>query len=150
MSAAPTTPPLDALYEADETAWLEAHAALITAGRFGELDYAHLAEYLTDMAKRDKREVFSRLVVLLTHLLKWEHQPDRRGPSWAVTILEQRRELQFDMESGVLRNHAADRFADAYARARRQAAVETELPPATFPADCRLTLDEALADDEPA
>ena len=71
-------PPLS-LYEADETAWLEQTAELVRAGRFDQVDAVNLAEYLTDMARRDRREVFSRLVVLLSHLLKWDHQQDRRS-----------------------------------------------------------------------
>src|SRR3954451_10512771 len=46
-----------ALYEIDETAWLEATADLIRNGRLTEVDRDTLAEYLTDMAKRDRREV---------------------------------------------------------------------------------------------
>src|SRR5438132_5971151 len=85
---------LDLLYDRDETAWLEAMSALASEGRFTEMDFAHLSEYLTDMANRDRREVFSRLVVLLAHLVKWEHQADRRSGSWRGTIREQRRELR--------------------------------------------------------
>src|SRR3954454_5279931 len=70
---------LTALYERDETAWLEVMAELIRDGRFGELDYENLGEYLADMARRDRREVESRLAVLIAHLLKWEHQPRRRS-----------------------------------------------------------------------
>src|SRR3954470_13176618 len=92
-----------ALYEADETAWLEATADLIRNGRLTEVDRDTLAEYLTDMAKRDRREVFSRLVVLLSHLLKWKHQPNQRAGSWRGTIFEQQRELRQLLESGTLR-----------------------------------------------
>ena len=77
---------LSVLYERDETAWLEAMSALAASGRHAEMDYQNLSEYLADMAGRDRREVFSRLVVLLTHLLKWEHQPERRSGSWRGTI----------------------------------------------------------------
>src|ERR1700722_3187285 len=97
---------LSVLYEQDETAWLEVMSALAANGRHAEMDYMHLSEYLADMAKRDKREVFSRLVVLLCHLLKWEHQPERRSGSWRGTIREQRRELRQLLTSGTLRNHA--------------------------------------------
>src|SRR5438094_601214 len=48
---------LPELYEADETAWLETMADLIRAGKYKELDYLHLGEYLSDMARRDRREV---------------------------------------------------------------------------------------------
>lgn len=135
-----------ALYQADETAWLEATADLIRGGRLMEIDLHTLAEYLTDMAKRDRREVFSRLVVLLSHLLKWAYQPDRRCGSWRGTILEQQRELRQLLESGTLRNHALTVFADAYADARKQAAAETELARAAFPEECGWILDSALAD----
>jgi len=135
-----------AMYEADETAWLEAAAELIRGGRLAEVDLNTLAEYLTDMARRDRREVFSRLVVLLSHLLKWEHLPDRRSGSWRGTILEQQRELQQLLESRTLRNHALTVFADAYAEARKQAAAETGLARKAFPHECRWDIDSALAD----
>ena len=66
-----TLPTLAALYEADETAWLDQTAALIRSGRLDQLDTANLAEFLTDMARGDRREVVRRLVILLVHLLKW-------------------------------------------------------------------------------
>jgi hypothetical protein len=134
------------LYEVDETAWLEATANLIRQGRFGEIERETLAEYLTDMAKRDRREVLSRLVVLLSHLLKWQYQPDHRSGSWRGTILEQQRELRQLLESGTLRNHALAVFADAYADARKQAAAETGLARAAFPEECGWDLESALAD----
>src|SRR4051794_25477206 len=137
---------LSRLYEADETAWLEAMAALAASGRCAEMDYPHLSEYLADMARRDRREVFSRLVVLLSHLLKWEHQPDRRSGSWRGTIREQRRELRQLLESGTLRNHAEAVLADAYAEARRQAADETDLSLDVFPTEDARGLDELLAE----
>lgn len=139
---------LSLLYEEDETAWLEAMAALAADGRHAAMDFPHLTEYLADMAKRDRREVFSRLVVLLTHLLKWEYQPERRSGSWRGTIREQRRELRQLLESGTLRNHAAAVLADAYAEARRQAADETELSVDMFPAEDARSLDALLAESD--
>ncbi len=139
-----TSHALAAQYAADETAWLEQTADLVRVGRFCEIDPGTLAEYLTDMAKRDRREVFSRLVVLLAHLLKWEHQPERRGGSWRGTIREQRRELRQLLESDTLGNHAAAVLADAYAEARGQAADEAELDVSVFPVDNPWNLDEAL------
>lgn len=139
---------LGVLFERDETAWLEMMSALAASGRFAEMDYRHLSEYLADMAKRDRREVFSRLVVLLSHLLKWEHQPDRRCGSWKGTIREQRRELRQLLESGTLRNHAEAVLADAYAEARRQAADETELSVDVFPVAETRGLEELLAEPE--
>ncbi len=135
---------LSVLYERDETAWLEAMSALAACQRYAEMDFLHLSEYLTDMARRDRREVFSRLVMLLCHLLKWEHQPDHRSGSWRGTIREQRRELRQLLESGTLPNHAEAVLADAYAEARRQAADETELSLDVFPIEDVRELDELL------
>lgn len=136
------------LDETDETAWLEHTAELIRAGRLDQVNAETLAEYLTDMARRDRREVFSRLVILLTHLLKWDHQPDRRTRSWQGTILEQQRELKQLLESETLRNHALAVFPKSYDEARKQAAAETGLTRATFPEECRWDLEGVLADRE--
>lgn len=135
-----------ALYDVDETAWLEATAELIRNGRLKEVDLENLAEYLSDMAKRDRREVFSRLVVLLSHLLKWEHLPEQRTRSWRATILEQQRELRQLVESGTLRNHAVAVLADAYEDARKQAAAETGLARGAFGETCVWNVEAALAD----
>lgn len=135
---------LAALYETDETAWLEQSADLVRAGRLDQLDLESLSEYLSAMARRDRREVFSRLVVLLVHLLKWEHQPERRSGSWRGTIREQRRELQQLLESGTLRNHAVQVFANAYAESRLQAAEEMEIDTANIRTQCAWGFDEVL------
>lgn len=144
------TLPLDLLYERDETAWLEIMSQLAAEGRSAELDTMHLSEYLADMAKRDRREVYSRLVVLLAHLLKWQYQPDRRTRSGRLTVLDQRRELRGMLDSGTLRNHAADVLARAYADAWKRAAAETGLARDVFPAECPWNVDGLLTEDEAA
>ena len=141
------TESLSALYEQDETAWLEIMATLVAKKRFAELDHRHLSEYLTDMAKRDRREVHSRLVVLLWHLLKWENQPNKRTGSWENTIDQQRLELRLLLESGTLRNHADEILAGAFAVARKRAARETKLKIGQFPKECPWELDDLLTDD---
>ena len=141
---------LSQLYETDETAWLDAMAELVQQGRRDELDYSHLAEYLSDMARRDRREVRSRLTTLLTHVLKWMHQQDQRSRSWRGTIIEQRQELSEHAASGVLRNHAEAILPDAYAKAVERAAAETGLPVEAFPNACPFTLEQLLSPDSPA
>jgi len=105
---------LPALYERDETAWLEAMAELARDGRAEDLDLGHLADCLFDMARRDRREVESRLAVLLSHLLKWTYQPDHRSRGWRASVIEQRQELNRLAGRGVLRNHAQEVLADVY------------------------------------
>lgn len=135
---------LPALYLSDETAWLEAMAELIESGDHAALDFANLREYLADMARRDRREVESRLISLLLHILKWEFQPALRSRSWQASILEQRQELEGLVDRGVLRHHAEAVLADAYHKAVARAVVETGLPAGAFPEECRYTVDELL------
>jgi hypothetical protein len=146
MTTAQALPP-GVLYECDETAWLETMAELIRLGRLDEVDYPNLAEYLADMARRDRREVESRLTVLIAHALKWVHQPDRRSGNWKGTIVAQRQELEGLVSRGVLRNHAEAVLADVYLKAMERAAVETGLPTATSPASCPYTLNQLLSPD---
>ena len=138
---------LTELYVEDETAWLDAMAELLKAGSYAELDHAHLQEFLSDMANRDRREVESRLVVLLMHILKWVGQPDHRTRSWKSTILEQRQELVRLAGRGVLRNHAETVLPDVYREAIERAAIETGLTIADFPTECEYTVDMLLSFD---
>jgi len=138
-------PPLAELYEADETAWLEAMAHLIQQGQWADLDYAHLGEYLTDMALRDRREVENRLATLLAHVLKWTYQPDRRSRSWRSTVVEQQHELARLASQGVLRNHAEAALPKTYAEALARAAAETGLASDAFPPECPYTLEQLLS-----
>jgi hypothetical protein len=137
-----TAAPLSELYEADETAWLEAMADLISRGKTDELDFDHLREFLSEMATRDRREVKSRMVVLIMHLLKWRCQPTRRNASWRVTIQLQASELGDIASTGVLRNHAEAILEGVYERAAKLAADETELPRSAFPKECPFTLED--------
>lgn len=136
---------LSDLYRADETAWLDAMVELLDLGAHDALDFQNLREFLSDMARSDRREVYNRLAVLFVHILKWEYQPGKRSESWRRTIFHQQRELRYDTKGGVLRTHALDSLSECYADAVADAARETDLPPDTFPADCPYTLDQALA-----
>ena len=137
---APNTEELSELYLRDETAWLEEMAERIAAGAYDGLDYEHLREYLTDMAKRERREILSRLIVLIAHHLKWQYQPAGHSVSWQLTIAEQRNLLSFEFdESRVLQNHAEDVLERAYTEAVKLASLETKLPKATYPKSSPLT-----------
>jgi hypothetical protein len=133
------------LYERDFCLWLEQQAALLREGRFAELDLANLIEEIEAMARRDKKAIKSNLVVLLTHLLKHQFQPDHRSTSWRGSIVEHRQRLRDDFEeSPSLRPHAAEVFARAYTDARERASAETGLPLRAFPKASPYTLEQTL------
>ena len=58
------------LYDTDFYAWANEQAALLRAGRLSEADIENVAEEIESMGKSEKRELISRLTILLLHLLK--------------------------------------------------------------------------------
>ena len=72
-------------YEGDFVAWLEDQAQRARRGETESLDLENIAEELEGMARSDRREIRSRLVILLTHLLKCSARPERRSSSWPGT-----------------------------------------------------------------
>ena len=119
--------------------------ALLREGRFDDLDLANLIEEIEGMARKDKKAVKNNLIVLLTHLLKYQFQPAQRSSSWRGSILEHRRRLRDDFEeSPSLRPHAIEVFVGAYADAREQASTETGLPLRSFPKSSPYTLEQTL------
>ncbi len=80
-------------YDQDVLAWAMEQARLLRAGQFDQLDIEHIADEIEDVGKSEKRELASRLAVLLAHLLKWQHQPARRGAGWERTMREPRKQV---------------------------------------------------------
>lgn len=138
---------LPALYETDETAWLEEMVRRLQKGMFDGLDYGNLTEFLQDMAKRDRREIETRLVLLTYHWLKFDFQPERRTSSWRRTIVVQAGVLRREFASRTLRKHAETVLETLYPDAVQAAAAQTRLPSTTFPATCPYTLDQLLQAD---
>ena len=98
------------------------------------------------MGRSDRRELKSRLVVLVLHLLKWRHQPSARSRSWSATIDEQRLEIgDLLSESPSLRPMAVAILAQAYPIARAQAIAETGLADEAFSEACPFTADEVMS-----
>jgi hypothetical protein len=76
----------------------------------------------------------SALHVLLTHMLKWDHQPRRRSRSWANTISAQRLAVQMVLrDNPSLCRRIDEALADAYPAARLDASSETDMDLAVFP-----------------
>ena len=137
------------LYETDFYAWTQHQAALLRKNKWGELDAANLAEEVESLGRRDKRELGSRLQVLLAHLLKWRDQPERRedNHSWSDTIVEQREQIEDLLaDSPSLRTQLPDLLPMRYVRARRRALRETGLAEGVLPQVCPWTLEQVLDD----
>jgi Domain of unknown function DUF29 len=139
------TPVKPELYETDFVAWAETTAQLLRENRFAELDLDNLIEEVEALSRSDKREIRSRLIKLLSHLLKFAYQPEKRSDSWMATILEQRRQIELLLEdSPSLENYLNEVFPGCYAKARTEAAEEMRVAIATLPQVCPFAIEHVL------
>lgn len=133
------------LYGRDMYRWTRQQAKLLRTGKLSELDLENLAEEIESLGKRDRREVHSRLRLVLMHLLKWQYQPSKRGDSWRATIAAQRSDIQDILEqSPSIHRALVKRFPKTYGEAVVRALLETQLPAKALPESSPFTLEQAL------
>ncbi len=135
-------------YENDVNAWSIEQARLLRAGRFDLLDVEHVADEIEDVGKSEQRELANSMTALLTYLLKWMYQPERRSVGWGKAIQAQRKEISYTLdESPSLKPKLQEpRWLDmVWARAVAQAVNETGLN--CFPEECPWAVrDEVLVE----
>jgi Domain of unknown function DUF29 len=120
---------------ADLYSWAVRQAELLRAGRLSEIDRVAIAEEIDDVGEEEYHRLESALRVLMLHLLKWDHQPERRSRSWTLSVLEHRGRAQRQLRrSPGLKSELDNALTAAYEDARVEAASETGLPLRTFPA----------------
>lgn len=135
-------------YEKDFYAWSMKNAKLIRDKKFTEIDTEHIAEELEIMGKREKRELITRLTVLLTHLLKWKYQSAKRSKSWENTILTQRMDIEELLEdSPSLRYEIDKKIETAYKKAKLSAENETGIDKKHFSEECPFSFEQILVFD---
>lgn len=133
-------------YEADFSAWLLEQAELIRSGRAADMDAGNIAEELEGMARSEFRSLVSALRIIVLHMLKWDHQPDRRSASWVSSINEQRGQFELILDDNPsFRSRLPQALEKAHRLARQSAAQETGLPSADFAATCPYDWDAVLA-----
>jgi hypothetical protein len=137
-------------YDKDVILWSQQQARLLRAGRFAELDVEHLADEIEDVGKSEKRELASRMAVLLAHLLKWSRQPEMRTNSWRSTIIVQRKRVALAIKAtpslkAVMRDPdwREDMWLDALAQAQKETALTAE----DLPEACPWAMDQAADQD---
>ena len=137
--------PEPGLYEADDYTWTLEQAAALRAGRLTALDADHLAEEIEDLGRETFKELESAYRLILIHMLKWDHQPERRSRSWAGTIQTQRLDATYVLRDNPgLQSRRGDALERAWRKARIKAAVEMKRAEATLPANNPYSLDEMI------
>jgi Domain of unknown function DUF29 len=139
------------LYDADYVAWLEEQVAHLRAGRLAALDVDNVADELESLMKSERRELRSRLEVLILHLLKWDHQPEQRSNRWRATVAEQRRRIRDLLVDSPSLKQEVDLICEAvHADAVQGVAIETSLSESAFPATLPYTVEEIFERELPA
>jgi hypothetical protein len=134
-------------YDQDVILWSQEQARLLRARRFAELDIEHLADEIEDVGKSEKRDLASRMAVLLAHLLKWKSQPESRTNSRRATINDQRRRIALAVKEtpslkAVMR--VADWQEGVWLDARCQARKEMGLTGDDLPEACPWPMEQAV------
>ena len=138
------------LYETDYYAWLEEQIRFLREGHPERVDAENVAEELDDLGKNVRRELQSRLEVILAHMLKMVYQPEKRTSSWENTVYEQR--MRFEdliAKNPSLRTHLDEVMVDAFRYARVSAGNQMGLTirqsRKLFPIECPWTRAEVLS-----
>jgi len=148
MSKLAEKPKTNELYDTDFFLWTQEQARLLRDKRWNDLDLENLAGEVESVGISLKRELESRLEIILAHLLKWRYQPGYQGKSWRTTLWEQRRQIhKLIATAPSLKSNTADALADAYVAATLEAEKQTGIDVAVFPGSCPFTLEQALDQD---
>jgi hypothetical protein len=135
-------------YDEDFALWSAEQAALLRTGRIDRLDVENIAEEIESLGRSQKHEIVSRLTIILVHLLKWQHQPGGRSPSWQTSIILARDAVERLLEeSPSLRDFPRQVLERAYRKAPRIAAAETGLPLEAFSTVCPFSVEQVLDDE---
>jgi len=133
------------LYETDYVKWIETTVEKLRVQDYSNIDWQNLIEEIEDMGRSERRNLKSNLIVVLTHLLKWQYQPQFRSGSWKGSIVEHRRRIREALkDSPSLKPYLEKVFAECYLDAVEQASAETGLSVEIFPQLCPYTSAEVL------
>jgi hypothetical protein len=88
-----------------------------------------LDELIDSMSKIAIREMRSHLLIIMIHILKWKHQPQKRSWSWKISISNARDEIEEVQEEtpSVTRKTIETEWDKVFTKAIRQSADEMKL-----------------------
>jgi hypothetical protein len=118
------------LYERDFYQWVQQTVTALQSRAFDRVDWDNVIEAIESMGRSERRELKSRLIALLEHLLKLHYWADERvfnERGWRNTIIEQRWLIQLVLEDSLsLRTMLDDFYADAYRQAREDPLLKAQ------------------------
>ncbi|PSF38020.1 DUF29 domain-containing protein [Aphanothece hegewaldii CCALA 016] len=139
------------LYEQDFYQWIQNTATLLKEKQFEQVDWENVIEEIESMGRSEKRELLSRLITIIEHLLKlqyWEAEKAYNERGWRVTVVEQRSQLELTLEdSPSLKPILEEVFLDCYQKARKVILKKYQLSSNMFPSEPPFTIENVLNSD---
>lgn len=130
-------------YDSDFYSWSQEQGRLVREGRWSEVDRENVAEEIESLGREQFSKLESALRVLMMHMLKWDHQPERRSRSWAISIENQRLELDDVLKDNPgLKPRIGEAIARGYRKARNEAMNETGLKGSSFAENSPYSFDD--------
>jgi hypothetical protein len=116
------------LYGTDFVVWAKRQAELLRKRAAGELDWLNIAEEIESLGKSDRRELQSRILTVLQHLMLLDASTAAwPRPGWQQTLIEQRNAIDMLLEdSPSLRREVASIIAKMLPKARELAQLSLE------------------------
>ena len=134
-------------HEEDFYGWAVSTAQLLREKKMNEVDFDNIIEEIEALGVSEKHQIINRLSLVISHLLKWQYQPNIRGHSWVYTIKEQRDQARFHLEDNPsLKSRLNEILSRAYTLGVSKAAKDTSFDKKDFPKDCPYTFDQVMDD----
>jgi hypothetical protein len=136
------------LYEQDFYLWIQTTLAILRERKLEQLDIENLIEEIDSMGRSEKKELKTRLVILIEQLLKlqyWTEEKDYNARDWRNIVVEQRRQIAYTLaDSPSLKGILNDVFLDCYTDARNDIINKYQLPSTLFPEQPSFSLIQLL------
>jgi hypothetical protein len=136
------------LYDQDFYLWIQTTIQQLKERNLEQLDIENLIEEIDSMGRSEKKELKTRLVVLIEHLLKlqyWIEEKDNNARSWRNTVVEQRRQIAYTLaDSPSLKAILNDVFLPCYQDSRKDTINKYQLPSNLFPEKPPFSLTQVL------
>ncbi len=128
--------------------WAIHTAELLRNERMTEVDFQNIIEEMEALGRSEQYELMNRLSLVLSHLLKWQYQPNLRSHSWICTIREQRKQTKIHLKNNPsLKSKLNDIVENAYELAIVKASRETSLSEEIFPTLCPYNFEQIMDND---
>jgi uncharacterized protein DUF29 len=133
-------------HERDLYSWLVEQARLVRDGRWQAVDQENLAKEVEGLAQQQFDKLAGAVHVLLTHLLKWDHQAIRRSRGRVQSVQSQRQAVADVLARNPgLAPRIPEAITHCYRKARAEAANDVGLDENSFPAKCPYEWNEIVA-----